>query len=128
MSKVVDMLKNKQGTQGDDAAKPKQAKPEGIAVEVDGDLPEKLPEVGDVVLLSWGDPQLIGGPLIPIPLIVTLMDPATGRVNGQMITDPTMQGMDPRTGRSIPLPGIAPVANVPYANPPRALTWRHRGA
>jgi hypothetical protein len=123
MSNLASVLKKKKASE---EQAPDAAGSAGIAIEVDGDLPEKSPRIGDVVLLSWGDPQLVGGPMIAVPLIVTLTDPATGRVNGQMITDPTMQGMDPRTGRSIPLPGIAPVANVPYANPPRPLTWRHQ--
>lgn len=119
MSNVKDLLKKK-------AEKVEKVEPENVAVEVDGDVPARAPRTADLVLLTWGDPQLVGGPLIDIPFILTLADPATGRVNGQMITDPTMQGMDPRTGRSIPLPGIAPVANVPYSAKPKALTWRYR--
>lgn len=115
---VKDLLKKKAEKQKEEAST--------VAVEVDGDLPEKAPRTGYLVLLTWGDPQLVGGPLIDIPFIITLADPSTGRVNGQMVTDPTMQGMDPRTGRSIPLPGISPVANVPYSATPKPLTWRYQ--
>lgn len=121
-SNVSDILKKRK----DKAVEPP---PEagGIAVEVDGELPATAAKVGDIVVLTWGDPTLIGGPTFPIPMIVTLTDEKTGRINGQMVTDPTMQGMDPRTGRSIPLPPVVPVANVPYSDTPRAMTWRHRG-
>ena len=117
---VKDLLKKKVEKEKEKAADP------AVAVEVDGDIPERAPRIADLVVLTWGDPQLVGGPLIDIPFIITLADPKTGRVNGQMITDPTMQGMDPRTGRAIPLPGIAPVANIPYSATPKALTWRYR--
>jgi hypothetical protein len=121
-SNVSDILKKRK----DKAVEPP---PEagGIAVEVDGELPSTAAKVGDIVVLTWGDPTLIGGATFPIPMIVTLTDEKTGRINGQMVTDPTMQGMDPRTGRSIPLPPVVPVANVPYSDTPRAMTWRHRG-
>lgn len=120
-SNVTEILKKRKDKE------PLQADPEaGIAIEVEGELPEVSAKVGDLVILTWGDPQLVGGPTFPIPLIVTLVDDKSGRVNGQMITDPTMQGMDPRTGRAISLPSVIPVANVPFAAEPRAMTWRHR--
>ena len=120
MSNVSDLLKRKADKQ---AAKTEEV---GVAVEVEGETPESAAEVGEIVLMTWGNPQLVGGETIEIPLIVTLVDPQSGRVNGQMICDPTMQGMDPRTGRPVAMPPVVPVANVPYAATPRAMTWRHR--
>lgn len=107
----------------------KQAKKqevEGVAVEVEGEVPAKAARVADLVILTWGDPNLVGGQTIEIPMIVTLSDPASGRINGQMICDPTMQGMDPRSGRPVQMPSVVPVANVPYSETPRPLTWRFR--
>lgn len=98
-----------------------------LEIEVTGDVPEHAARVGDIVVLTWGDPNLVNSPTIEIPLIVTLLDPQSGRVNGQMICDPTMQGMDAK-GRPTQMPSIVPVANVPYAAEPRPLTWRHREA
>jgi hypothetical protein len=120
MSNVSDLLKKK--------AEKRAVETEevGVAVEVEGETPEMAAKVGEIVLLTWGNPQLVGGETIEIPLIVTLVDPKSGRLNGQMICDPTMQGMDPRTGRPIAMPPVVPVANVPYAATPRAMTWRHR--
>lgn len=121
MSNVTEILKKRKDS------KPIEADPDAaIAVEVEGDMPEQEAKVGDIVLMHWGEPNLIGGPTIPIPLIVTLTDPKTGRINGQMIADPTMQGMDPRTGRSVQMPPVIPVANVPYSAEGRAMTWKHR--
>lgn len=120
MSNVSDLLKKKA------EKKVAEETTEAIAVEVEGEQPEQQARVGDVVLLTWGDPREIGGATISIPLIVTLVDEKTGRVNGQMITDPTMQGMDPRSGRPVPVPSVVPVGNVPYSSTPRAMTWRYR--
>lgn len=115
---VKDLLKKKAERQREAAS--------SIAIEVDGEVPEKAPRIGDLVLLTWGDPQLVGGPLIDIAFILTLVDPTTGRVNGQMLTDPTMKGMDPRTGEAVSLPPIVPMGNVPYSATPKAMTWRYR--
>lgn len=119
---VSDLLKKKA------EKKAAEAQPDSIAVEVEGELPERAARVGDTVLMTWGNPQLVGGDTIEIPLIVTLSDPSTGRLNGQMICDPTMQGMDPRSGRPVQMPSIVPVANLPYSVSSRAMTWRHREA
>lgn len=119
MSNVTELLKKK-------AEKRVEREEVGVAVEVEGEAPEKAASVGEVVLLTWGNPMEIGSNTIEIPLVVTLVDPTSGRVNGQMICDPTMQGMDPRSGRPVTMPPIVPVANVPYAATPRAMTWRHR--
>lgn len=126
---VTDILKKKrEQKEAAQAAQAAQAAEDAVvSVEVEGDLPERAAQIGDVVLLTWGDPQLVGGPTFDVALIVTLTDPKTGRVNGQMVSDPTMQGMDQR-GRPIALPPMVPMANVPYASTPRALTWRHKGA
>jgi hypothetical protein len=124
-SNVSDLLKKKR--EREQAKVEAEAEVAPVSVEVDGDLPEKAAQIGDVVLLTWGDPQLVGGPTFDVTLVITLTDPANGRVNGQMITDPTMQGMDAR-GRPVPLAPIVPVANVPYSSTPRPLTWRHKGA
>ena len=115
---VRDILKKK--------AEQRETEAEGMVVEVHGDLPERAARVADVVLLTWGDPSLVNSPTIEIPFIVTLSDPATGRVNGQMVCDPTMQGRDPRTFQQIQMPPIVPVANVPYSATPRPITWRFR--
>jgi hypothetical protein len=121
MSNVTEILKKRKDS------KPIEADPDAaIAVEVEGEIPEREAKVGDIVLMNWGDPQLIGGPTITIPLIVTLSDPKSGRLNGQMISDPTMQGMDGRTGRAMQMPPVIPVANVPYSAEGRAMTWKHR--
>ena len=125
MSNVTDILKKKREREAAQA-EAAQVDDTPLAVEVEGDLPERPAQIGDTVLLTWGDPQLVGGPTFDVTLIVTLVDAKTGRVNGQMITDPTMQGMDQR-GRPVPLAPIVPVANVPHAATPRPLTWRHRG-
>lgn len=120
MSNVTELLKKKAEKRAE------REEVDGVAVEVEGETPETAATVGEVVLLTWGNPMEIGGNTIEIPLIVTLVDAATGRLNGQMICDPTMQGMDPRSGRPVAMPPVVPVANVPYAAAPRAMTWRHR--
>ena len=68
---VSDLLKKK-------AEKREQVQDEvGVAVEVEGETPERAAKVGEIVVLTWGDPQTIGGSTIEIPLIVTLADPQT---------------------------------------------------
>ena len=125
---VKDLLKRRNEMQ--EAKQAKQAKQpapqKSIAIEVEGEAPEIAPEVGDIVILAWGDPKLVGGPLVDIPMVVTLADPQSGRLNGEMILDPTMQGMGP-DGRPAQMPPIAPVANIPHSKEPRAMTWRHSG-
>ena len=121
MSNVSDLMKKKAEKRA------RETEEVGVAVEVEGgELPAKAAQVGEIVLLTWGNPMEIGGSTITIPMIVTLVDEQSGRLNGQMICDPTMQGMDPRSGRPVAMPPIVPVANVPYAATPRAMTWRHR--
>jgi len=121
VSNVADLMKKK--AEKKVAVEQEQ---EAMAIEVEGDMPEKIARVGDIVLLTWGDPNMIGTPMFDVALVVTLADPKTGRLNGQMITDPTMQGMDPRSGRPVPIPSVVPVANVPFSATQRPMTWRHR--
>lgn len=126
---VKDLLKRRNEAQEKQQATRKQQSQgaEGVAIEMDdGDLPQIMPEPGDVVVLSYGDPSLIDMPLVDIPVIVTLVDAKNGRLNGQMILDPSMQGMGPG-GRPVQMPPVAPVANVPHSAKPRAMTWRHHG-
>lgn len=129
-SNVSDLLKRKAEKEKAKAEREAEASQEEgtFAVEVEATgMPERPARVGDIVVLTWGDPTLIGSPTIEIPLIVTLADAQSGRVNGQMVCDPTMQGADQR-GRPVQMPSVVPVANVPYALEPRPLTWRHREA
>jgi len=115
------MLRNKD--KGRDAEKTKK---DGgmLAVEVAGEFPHVMPEVGDIVLLPWGDPQLVGGPTFDAPLLVTLIDPQTGRINGHMVCDLTMQGIDSRSGRPMAMPATVPMGNLPFSLTRRPLTWR----
>jgi hypothetical protein len=97
-----------------------------VAIEVDStDVPTGLPQVGDFVFVAWGDPNLIGAPLLDLACLVTHAQ-ENGRINGHLFFDPTSTGMDPRTGREIAMPATAPVANLPYNKTRRALTWRYR--
>ena len=95
-----------------------------VSVEVDGETPQWVPAVGDVVIASWGDPNLIGGALVELPLFVTSLLPGH-RVCGQIVTDPQLVGMGPG-GRQQSLPASIPIVNMPYARTPRAMTWRYR--
>jgi hypothetical protein len=99
---------------------------QSMAIEVDStDVPTGLPQVGDFVFVAWGDPNLIGAPLLDLACLVTHAQ-ENGRINGHLFFDPTSTGMDPRTGREIAMPATAPVANLPYNKTRRALTWRYR--
>ena len=91
------------------------------AVEVFGTVPVALPAVGDVVVFRWGDPTLIGGPIIPMPLIVTGIS-AEGRINGRIVTDPLLRGQGPG-GTPAALPDLLPVINSPYSTQPVPLSW-----
>lgn len=121
MSNVKSLLEQKAKKKQEATEAPIQAQ----AVEVEGEVPDTVPKVGDIVLVSWGNPVLIGSPIVTIPCIVTHVL-ATGRLNGQMFFDPTSEGVDPASGRPVSLPPVAPIANVPYSKTPRALTWRSR--
>lgn len=121
-NKVKSILEKK--AQKEAAAAPQQ---QAVAIEVDSkDVPVGLPKVGDFVFVAWGDPNLIGAPLLDLACLVTHAQ-ENGRINGHLFFDPTSTGMDPRTGREIAMPPMAPVANLPYSKTRRALTWRYRG-
>lgn len=94
-----------------------------IAFEVEGEEPARQPYIGELVRLHWGDPNLVGAPVIPLTLIVTTVG-AGGRVNGQAFTDPAMSGVG-QDGRPISLPPLIPMGNLPFAREPRAMTWQH---
>ena len=104
-----------------DKAKAKE-QAEVQAFEVEGEVPAEVPTVGSIVQINWGDPSLVGADLICMPMIVTLIDQKNGRINGQMVTDPTMTGMG-QGGKVIPLPPLIPIGNVPYSKERRAMTW-----
>jgi hypothetical protein len=103
-----------------------ESSPSNVTVEVDGDLPEFFPEVGTVVLVSWGDPNLVGSETTTVPMVVTGCT-GEGRVFGQVFTDPRLVGMGP-DGRPQAVPSTFPVQNLPYSDEPRPLTWRHTPA
>lgn len=92
------------------------------AFEVEGETPNQNPVVGQIVQITWGDPTLIGGDTFKMPLIVTLVNDKSGRINGQMVTDPTMTGMGPG-GKPVPLPPLIPIGNIPYNESRRPMTW-----
>lgn len=97
-----------------------------VTVEVDGDLPEFFPEIGTIVLVAWGDPNLVGGETTTLPVLVTGCT-IEGRVFGHVFTDPRLVGMGP-DGRPQAVPPTFPVQNLPYSTEPRPLTWRHTPA
>jgi len=92
------------------------------AFEVEGHAPDEMPVVGQIVQITWGDPMMIGGETFKMPLIVTLVNDKTGRINGQMVTDPTMTGMGPN-GNVVPLPPMIPIGNIPFNDERRPMTW-----
>lgn len=103
-----------------------ESAPSNVTVEVDGDLPEFFPEIGTVVLVSWGDPNLVNSETTTVPMVVTGCT-GEGRVFGQVFTDPRLVGMGP-DGRPQAVPSTFPVQNLPYSAEPRPLTWRHTPA
>ncbi len=104
--------------------KPPEKSQDGISVQVDGDTPPFAPSVGDVLIVSWGDPNLIDGQLVELPMILTSLLQG-GRVCGQIVTDPQLVGMGPG-GQQQRLPVTIPVVNIPFSATPRAMTWRLR--
>jgi hypothetical protein len=100
--------------------------PSNVTVEVDGDMPEFFPEIGTVVLVAWGDPNLVNSETTTVPMVVTGCT-GEGRVFGQVFTDPRLVGMGP-DGRPQAVPSTFPVQNLPYSKEPRPLTWRHTPA
>jgi hypothetical protein len=85
--------------------------------------PEKMPQVGDLVIYCHGDPNVIGGETNDLPAIVVQVSD-DGRVAGQAF-------LPPGTMLNTPT-GSMPVATMPivasYDAKPRAATWRWRDA
>lgn len=93
---------------------------------VDGEKPSRLPRPGEVVMITWADPNVIGSPKLTLGLMVSLPtkgNEAEGRVNGWVVMDPTM-AMPDAQGRPVQVPALIPVANVAYSRDPKPLTWR----
>jgi len=94
---------------------------------VDGEKPSRLPRPGEVVVITWADPNVIGSPKLSLGLLVSLPtqgNEAEGRVNGWVVMDPTMSMPGPQ-GRPVQVPALIPVANVAYSKEPKPLTWRY---
>lgn len=106
------------------ATKPTRAGGGTQVYPVDGEVPTRWATTGDVVIVCWGDPSLVGGELIDLPAIVTRGE-SNGRMNAQCVVDPGAVGAG-ADGRPAAMPPLLPIANCPYSKERRALTWRWR--
>ena len=68
------------------ATKPTRAGGGTQVYPVDGEVPTRWATTGDVVIVCWGDPSLVGGELIDLPAIVTRGE-SNGRMNAQCVVD-----------------------------------------
>jgi hypothetical protein len=89
--------------------------------EVDGDLPKVPANIGDTVMLCYGDPLLIDSGTVYMPAMVT-NGMAQGRVNVQAFFDVFLRGSDSQ-GRPVQMPPVGGFGNVPYSRTRKALTW-----
>lgn len=105
-----------------ESVKPKTAASERPAVyPIDGELPDNPAMIGDIVMLCYGDPNLIDSPTFYLPAIVTNAMPG-GRVNIQAFFDVFLKGAAPN-GQPVSLPSAAGFGNVPYNREAKTLTW-----
>jgi hypothetical protein len=114
--KIVDILRKKNEVR-------QQAGMTTMEVPAQLELVEVLPKRGSMVIMTYGDPNIIGGNTVEmVTLVVDCSE--EGLVTGWAFTQMGMTAAGPR-GQPVALPPLIPVGNLPYNSKGAKLSWRY---
>ena len=89
------------------------------------EVPDPLPSRGEMVIFTYGDPNIVGSGTVEMVTLVTACTDE-GLVTGSAFTQMGMTAAGPG-GRPVPLPPLIPVGNVPYSSESKKLSWKYDG-